>query len=123
MVSPLYNISAFRVSAKKDFSNEEKRIEFVLDRLNATLKNVSIIFSCQKKSFYSVVFSVKKLISITYYCYHSNAAFYLLHALHSCILFSVLIKPSVNRKRLVLSLYSVLYTCKFLTELCKILFC
>jgi hypothetical protein len=49
MVSPLYNISAFRISAKKDFSAEDRKIEFELDRLNAALKNVSIWFSYQKK--------------------------------------------------------------------------
>lgn len=48
MVSPLYNISAFRVSAKKDFSAEERKIEFELDRLNTALRNVSIWFSYQK---------------------------------------------------------------------------
>jgi len=42
MVSPFYNISAFRISAKKDFSDEERIIEFELDRLNTALKNVSI---------------------------------------------------------------------------------
>jgi hypothetical protein len=41
MVSPFYNISAFQLSAKKDFSNEERKIEFELDRLNTALKNVS----------------------------------------------------------------------------------
>ncbi|PNF28889.1 hypothetical protein B7P43_G03854 [Cryptotermes secundus] len=39
MVSPVYNISAFRISAKKDFSTEDKKIEFELDRLNTALKN------------------------------------------------------------------------------------
>jgi hypothetical protein len=48
MVSPFYNISAFRILAKKDFSTEEKKIEFELDRLNTTLRNVSIWFSYQK---------------------------------------------------------------------------
>jgi len=42
MVSPFYNISAFQISAKKDFSNEERKIEFELDRLNTALKNVSM---------------------------------------------------------------------------------
>ena len=42
MVSPFYNISAFQILAKKDFSNEERKIEFELDRLNTALKNVSI---------------------------------------------------------------------------------
>ncbi|XP_069692884.1 uncharacterized protein Apoltp isoform X2 [Periplaneta americana] len=40
MVSPFYNISAFRVSARKDFSTEERRIEFELNRLNPLLKNI-----------------------------------------------------------------------------------
>jgi hypothetical protein len=52
MVSPLYNISAFRVSAKKDFSTEERKIEFELDRLNTALKNVSNWFSYQKILFH-----------------------------------------------------------------------
>jgi len=42
MVSPFYNISAFQISAKKDFSNEERKIEFELDRLNTALKNFNV---------------------------------------------------------------------------------
>jgi hypothetical protein len=65
MVSPLCNIPPFRISAKKDFSNEERKIEFVLDRLNGALKNVSIKFGCQKTLFHSVVFSINKSLSLS----------------------------------------------------------
>lgn len=55
MVSPVYNISAFRISAKKDFSTEDRKIEFELDRLNTALKNVSIWF----ENVFSIKFGIK----------------------------------------------------------------
>jgi hypothetical protein len=60
MVSPFYNISAFRISAKKDFSNEERKIEFELDRLNTAMKNVSTkyhnIVTCVPKTHFNILF-------------------------------------------------------------------
>jgi hypothetical protein len=54
MVSPFYNISSFRILAKKDFSDEERKLEFELDRLNTSMKNVSIkynnIITCFSKT-------------------------------------------------------------------------
>jgi hypothetical protein len=68
MISPFYNISAFQISAKKDFSNEERKIEFELDRLNTALKNVSIKY--RYFTFLITLKTVQMLLCILHYIFH-----------------------------------------------------